>query len=131
MKKYLLLSLLIIMPLWAKVSTDRIKGWLTLDDTQKNIESLMNKYTLLDNELKKDANEILEQGIDDANEIAQSDPYAALVMYHKIKTVKDISVKKSLEIADTNKRFKELCDYIDQQYKELRQIRLKHLRFPY
>ncbi|MDP3788012.1 MAG: hypothetical protein Q8Q60_01680 [Candidatus Chromulinivorax sp.] len=132
MKKYLLiLSLLMTMPLWSRVSADRIKGWLELDDIQKNAQALMNKYELLDNELKKDANEFLQQGIDEADELATSDPYAALIMYHNIKNVKNISIEKSQEIVANKKRFQELSDYVDLQYKELRQIRLKHLRFPY
>ena len=130
MKKFLLL-LIIALPLSAKVPPDRIKGWLELDMIQKDAQDLMHKYELLDNELKKDANELLQQGIDSADELAQSDPYAALIMYHKMKKVKDISVQKSREIESTQKRFKELSDYVDRQYKELRQIRLKHLQFPY
>lgn len=131
MKKYLLFSLLLILPLSAKVSPDRIKGWLELDDIQKNLQAMIQKYDQLNIELKNDANEVLQQGIDGADEIAKSDPYAALVMYHKIKTLKDTSARRSLEIAAVNKRFQELSDYIDKQYKELRDIRLKHVRFPF
>ncbi len=131
MQRYFLLFLLITSPLLTKVPPSRIQGWLELDDIQKNAQAMIYKYELLDNELKKDANEILQQAVDGADELAKSDPYAALVMYHKIKTIKDISVEKSLEIAANKKRFQELSDDIDAQYKELRDIRRKHLRFPY
>jgi hypothetical protein len=131
MKKYLLLSLLIIAPLSGRVSADRIKGWLELDDIQKNMQAMINKYNQLDVELKNDTNEFLQQGIDSADEIAESDPYAALLMYHKIKTLKDVSIRKIQDIMDINQRFQELSDYVDRQYKELREIRLKHLRFPF
>ena len=132
MKKYILiLTLFFIIPLHAKVSTDRIKGWLELDEIQKNCNAMIEKYKAVDAQLKNDANEILEQGIAGAQEIADSDPYAALVMYHKIKTLKDVTIRNSLDIAVVNKRFQELSDYVDQQYKELREIRLKHLRFPF
>lgn len=132
MKKYLLcFGLLTTLSVCARVSTDRIKGWLELDEIQRNINTMMDKYKAIDVQLKHDANEILEQGIAGAQEIADSDPYAALVMYHKVKTLKDVTVRNSLDIAAVNKRFQELSDYVDQQYKELREIRLKHLRFPF
>ena len=131
MKKYILVcSLFFITPLWAKVSADRIKGWLELDATQKNIENMITKYNDLDAQLKNDANELLQQSIDGADEIAESDPYAALIMYHKIKTLKDVTNDRSLEIAEINKKFKELSLYIDKQYKELHEMRRKHLQFP-
>lgn len=132
MKKYILFFVLFLTaPLYTKVSTDRIKGWLELDEIQKNCNAMIKKYEMIDAELKNDANEILEQGIAGAQEIADSDPYAALVMYHKIKTLKDLTIRNSLDIAAVNKRFKELSNYVDLQYKELRDIRLKHIRFPF
>lgn len=132
MKKYLLFfGLITIFNISARVSADRIKGWLELDDIQKNLQAMIQKYDQLDVQLKNDANQVLQQGIDGANEIAESDPYAALVMYRKMKTLADVSINKSLDIAAVNQRFQELVDYIDKQYKELRDIRLKHLRFPF
>ena len=134
MKQQLLFFILLVAttPTLARdVSNDRIKGWLQLDDIQKNLNATIDKYNDLDIELKKETNAVLEQGIAGADEIAQSDPYAALIMYHKMKTVKDKAVHSSLEIAAVNKRFKELCDEIDKAYKELGNIRRKHLQFPY
>ena len=132
MKKYLLfLGLLIISPICARVSNDRIKGWLELDDIQKNAQAMIQKYTELGAQLKNETNDIMESGIDAADEIADSDPYAALVMYHNMKELKTISLQRSKEIAVINKRFQELSDYVDVQYKELLRIRAKHIRFPY
>ncbi len=130
MNRYFLLALLTMSPLGARVSNDRIKGWLELDEIQKNAQSMIQKYNLLDAQLKDETNDIMQQGIDGADEIAESDPYAALVMYHNIKSLKNISRQRSKEITAINKRFQELSDYVDQQYKELHDIRTKHIRFP-
>ena len=132
MKKYLFfLGLLTLSPICARVSNDRIKGWLELDDIQKNAQAMIQKYTELGAQLKDETNHIMESGIDAADEIADSDPYAALVMYHHMKELKTISLQRSKEIAAINKRFQELSDYVDAQYKELLRIRAKHIRFPY
>ena len=130
-KILLFLGLLTLSPICARVSNDRIKGWLQLDDIQKNAQAMIQKYTELDAQLKDETNDIMQQSIDGADEIAQSDPYAALAMYHKIKTLKTISAQRSKEIIAINKRFQELSDYVDAQYKELLRIRAKHIRFPY
>lgn len=131
MKKYLLIIFLMSLPLSAKVPPERIKGWLELDAIQKNAQSFIQKYQLLSFELQKEANELLQQGIDEADDLAQADPYAALTIYHKIKTVKDISAEKLAAMQAAQERFQELSDYVDLQYKELRKIRLKHLQFPF
>lgn len=134
MKQYLLflMFLVIAIPLGARqVSTDRIKGWLELDKIKQNLTAMINKYNNFDITLKKEMNAILEQAIDGADEIADSDPYAALMMYGNMKTLIDKAEYTSDEIAAINKRFKELIDEINKAYKELTDIRRKHLQFPY
>src|SRR3989339_112880 len=125
-KNLLFLGLFMLSPICAKVSNDRIKGWLQLDDIQKNAQVMIQKYTELDAQLKDETNDIMQSGIDSADEIAQSDPYAALMMYHNMKELKAISAQRSKEIIAINKRFQELSDYVDAQYKELLRIRAKH-----
>lgn len=128
--KYLLLCLVHTQITYTAVSTNRIKGWLELDSIKQKITNNIEKYNNLEAELKNETNAILEESIQAADELAQDDSYAALVMYRDMKQLKNKTKKSSLDIAAINKRYEQLSDYIDQTFKELVTIRRKHLQFP-
>jgi hypothetical protein len=115
----------------SKTSPDRIKGWLQLDEIKQKMNANIAKYTQIDAQLKQETNEILQESIDAADELAQDDPTAAYALYHDMKKLVNATIATSLDIAAINKKFKELSDYVDQQIKELCTIRRKHLQFPY
>jgi hypothetical protein len=114
-----------------RTSPDRIKGWLQLDEIKQKMNMNIEKYRLIDAQLKNETNEILQESIYAADELAQSDPTAAYALYHDMKKLVNTTKATSLDIIAINKKFKELSDYVDQQIKELCTIRRKHLQFPY
>jgi len=116
--------------LFTKVSNERIKAWLELGALRQKMDENIIKYNNLEAELKNETNQILEQGIDAGDQLAQEDPYAALVMYYDLRTLKNKTIKTSLDIKATNKKFQDLSDYITKTIKELEAIRRKHLYLP-
>lgn len=131
MKKHVLILLVFIFPMTARDTPNRIKGWLELNEIKQKVDGAIEKYNTMQTELKNETNLILQEGITAGDEVAAADPYAALVMYQTLKKLKDATHKTSLDIALVNKKFQELSDYIDLQYKELYTIRRKHLQFPF
>ena len=129
--KTLVLCIIFMQLTLARTSPDRIKGWLQLDEIKQKMNANIEKYTQIDAQLKHETNEILQNGIDAADELANNDPVAAYALYHDMKKLQKKTVTTSLNIAAINKKFKELSDYVDQQIKELCTIRRKHLQFPY
>ncbi|MBP6869441.1 hypothetical protein KBC04_00945 [Candidatus Babeliales bacterium] len=131
--KYLLYCVTLLFctqPIASKVSNDRIKAWLELGALRQKVDNNIKKYTNLQAELKQETNAILQQGIDEADELAQDDPYAALVMYYDLKKLQDSAVTTSLDIDAINEKFQALSDYVTKTIKELEAIRRKHLQFP-
>lgn len=109
---------------------NEIKSWLELDSMQKNITTMMRKYQNMQAHLKDDANHMLEKSIEAADELAKSDPYAALVMHYDMqRLIKEVN-QTSLDIDAINEKYEELSDYINQSIKELLALRRKSLQFP-
>ncbi len=129
--KVLVLSIISSTMITPKTSPDRIKGWLQLDEIKQKMNDNIKKYTQIEAQLKNETNEILEESIDAADKLAQTDPTAAYALYHDMKKLQHQTLTTSLNIQSINKKFKELSDYVDQQIKELCTIRRKHLQFPY
>lgn len=115
---------------FAKVTPERLKAWLELGKLRQKMDENVKKYNNLEAELKQETNEILEQGIDAGDAMAEQDPYAALFMYYDLRKLKDTTIQKSLDIQTINKKFQDLSDYITKTIKELEAIRRKHLQFP-
>lgn len=116
--------------IFSKVSNERIKAWLELGALRQKMDENIIKYNNLEAELKNETNQILEQGIDAGDQLAQDDPYAALVMYYDLRKLKNKTTKTSLDIKTINKKFQNLSDYITKTIKELEAIRRKHLYLP-
>lgn len=114
-----------------QVSADRLKGWLTLNEIKQNINTTIEKYNGIEAQLKKETNALLQDGIDSADQLADHDPLAALYIYENMKKLTKKTNKTTLDIAAINEKYKQLSDYIDQQFKELSDMRRKHLQFPY
>ncbi len=130
-KKILILCIFFTQDTQARTSPDRVKGWLQLDQIKQKMQAEIAKHTQLDAQLKNETNEILQESIDAADELAQSDPTAAYALYHDMKKLQKKTMESSLNIVAINKKFQELSDFVDQQIKELCTIRRKHLQFPY
>ncbi len=134
MKKYTILLFVIscinTLNVQSKTSPDRIKGWLQLDQIKQKLQANIVKYTNIDAQLKQETNEILQESIDAADELAQHDPTAAYALYHDMEQLKNKTIATSLDVRAINKKFTELSNYVDQQIKELCTIRRKHLQFP-
>lgn len=88
------------------------------------------KYNNLEAELKEETNQILEQGIYAGDQLAENDPYAALVMYYDLQKLTNKTVQTHLDIKAINKKFQDLSDYITKTIKELEALRRKHLYLP-
>lgn len=113
-----------------KVSNERLKAWLELGDLRQKMDNNIVKYENLQAELTNETNKLLEEGIQAGDELAQSDPYAALVTYYDLQHLQKKAKKTSLDIAAINKKFQNLSDYITKTIKELEAIRRKHLYLP-
>ncbi|MGZ6255136.1 MAG: hypothetical protein ACXWL5_04065 [Candidatus Chromulinivorax sp.] len=109
---------------------NEIKAWLELDALKKNMQNMITKYSNLQADLKNQANQILEKSIQTADELAQSDPYAALVMNYDMQRLIDKVDKTSLDINAIEKKYEELKNYINKSIKELLAMRRKSLQFP-
>lgn len=116
--------------IFAKVSNERIKTWLELGALRQKMDENILKYNNLEAELKEETNQILEQGIYAGDQLAENDPYAALVMYYDLHKLTKKTVQTHLDIKAINKKFQDLSDYITKTIKELEALRSKHLHLP-
>lgn len=107
-----------------------LESWLTLDHLKKKLESMMTKYTNIQTELKNETNQVLVNGIQQAEQVAQKDPYAALLINYELKKLVNQVDATSLDIDAINTKYQELTAYIEQSIKELSAMRLRSLRFP-
>lgn len=131
--KYIIYSVLLLCTphaIFPKVSNERLNGWLQLGDLRQKMDNTIIKYDNLQAELTNETNTLLEQGIHGGDELAQKDPYAALVIYRDLELIQKKAEKTNLDIAAINKKFQNLSDYITKTIKELESIRRKHLHLP-
>jgi multidrug resistance efflux pump len=89
-----------------------IKGWLELDALQKNIRTMSTKYENLQAHLKEETNLILEKSMHAAQELAQQDPYAALIMNYDMQRLIDKVDATSIDIDAINEKYKKLSNEI-------------------
>lgn len=127
---YSILLLCMTHAIFPKVSNERLNAWLQLGDLRQKMDNNIIKYDNLQAELTNETNTLLEQGIQAGDELAQKDPYAALVMYQDLQQLQKKAEKTNLDIAAINKKFQNLSDYITKTIKELEAIRRKHLYLP-
>lgn len=133
MKKILINCLILLCNLTIQsksMQPNEIKAWLELDSLKKNIQIMITKYNNLQAELKNQTNKVLEKSIKTADELAQSDPYAALVMNYDIQRLINKVETTTLDIHAIEEKYEELKNYINKSIKELLAMRRKSLQFP-
>ncbi len=115
---------------YPKVNPARVQGWIELNTIKKKAQAIAQKYELLQTQLEQETTTVLENYIQEADQVAQADPLAALYMYHQMEDITTKTDEQCMNMQQTKEKYNQLAAYVQAQIQELAYIRRKHLQFP-